>query len=216
VFVVHDPEQRLHGLQLMVGRLPLDQLDDGAADAPDVRGRGGARELNDLRCHPVRCSYDARLVQARLLRGHAEVCQLDIALFRGEDVGALDVPVYDTLLVEVLEAAQDLGHVEGDEVFRELAEVLADAVQRPVLAVPAPSALLRPNMDTRDAMTYSRMMYKLSELLTKPLYLTMLSCFRFLSRSISISMFLRSAAPRFSSRTCLMATVSPVPQFRAL
>jgi len=43
----------------------------------------------------------------------------------------------------------------------------------------------------------------------------MLAWFRFLSRSISISMFLRSAAPRFSRRTCLMATVSPVPQLRA-
>jgi hypothetical protein len=30
-----------------------------------------------------------------------------------------------------------LGHVESDEVFRKLAEVLADAVQRPVFAVPA-------------------------------------------------------------------------------
>jgi hypothetical protein len=67
----------------------------------------------------------------------------------------------------------------------------------------------------RDGATYSSIMYRLSELLTKPLYLTMLGWFRFLSKSISISMFFRSAAPRFSRRTCLMATVSPVPQFSA-
>jgi hypothetical protein len=36
-----------------------------------------------------------------------------------------------------------LRHVEGHEVFRELAEVLADAVQRAVLAVPARVSPLR-------------------------------------------------------------------------
>jgi len=213
MLVVYDSEERLHGLQLMIWRLPLDQFDDGASYAPDIRRRGSTRELNDLRRHPIRCSNNARLVQTRLLGSHTEVCQLDIALLGGEDVGALDVSVDDTLLVEVLETAQDLGHVEGDEVFRELAEVLADAVQRSVLAVPAPLALAP--TAPQHVYTHSKMMYRLSELLTKPLYLTMLSWLRFLSRSISISMFLRSATPRFSSLTCLMATVSPVPQFRA-
>lgn len=135
MLIVDDPEQGLHGLQLVVRRLALDQLDDGAAYAPNV-GRGcGARQLNDLGGHPVRRAHDARLVQARLLGSHAKVGQLDKALFCGQDVGALDVSVYYALLVEVEQAVEDLGHVEGDEVFWEFAKVLADGVQRPVFAV---------------------------------------------------------------------------------
>lgn len=44
--------------------------------------------------------------------------------------------MYDTLLVQVEEAVEDLGHVQGDEVLGEFAKVLADAVQRAILAVP--------------------------------------------------------------------------------
>jgi len=136
VLVVDNPKQCLHRLQLVIGRLPLNQLDDGAANAPYVRRRRGARELNNLGGHPVRSAHDTRLVQARLLGGDAEVGELDQALLGGEDVGAFDVAVDDTLLVEVEEAVQDLGHVEGNEVFGELAKVLADAVQRAILTVP--------------------------------------------------------------------------------
>jgi hypothetical protein len=135
VLIVDNSEERLHGLKLVVWRLPLDQLDDSTAKTPNVGGCGCTRELNDLWRHPVRCPNDTRLVQARLLRSHAKVCQLDESLFCGQDVRTLDVPVYDTLLVEVEKTVESLGHVERDEVFWELAEVLADAVQRAVLAV---------------------------------------------------------------------------------
>ena len=41
----------------------------------------------------------------------------------------------DTLLVEIEQSMQDLGHVQGNKIFRKFAEVLADAVQRAILAV---------------------------------------------------------------------------------
>lgn len=152
MLVVDDPKQRLHGLQFVIRRLPLNQLDDRTPDAPDIRGCRRARELNDLRRHPIRRSYHTRLIQPRLLCSHTEVGQLYQPLLGCQDVGALDVAVDDTLLVQVQQAVEDLGHVEGDEVFRKLAEVLADAVQRPVLAVPAKLAPILPSIPVCMAM----------------------------------------------------------------
>jgi hypothetical protein len=120
----------------VVWGLAFDQLDDSAAQTPYVRGRGCPRELNDLWSHPVRSAHDTRLVETGLLGSDTEIGQLDQSLFRCKNIGALDVSMYDTLLVEVEQTVEDLGHVQSDEVFGELAEVFADAVQRAVLAVP--------------------------------------------------------------------------------
>ncbi len=48
--------------RLWYGGFPLQQLDHGASDAPDVRGGGGARELDDLRGHPVGRADDLGLL----------------------------------------------------------------------------------------------------------------------------------------------------------
>jgi hypothetical protein len=120
----------------VVWRLSLNELNDGAAQTPNVRGRCSSRELDDLGRHPIRRTDDTRLVQPRLLRSDTKVSQFDESLLCCQDVGTLDVPVDDTLLVQVEEPMKCLGHVESDEVFWELAEVLADAVQRPIFAVP--------------------------------------------------------------------------------
>jgi hypothetical protein len=136
VLIVDNAEQGLHGLQLVIGRLAFNQLNDGAAQTPDVRRRGGTRQLDDLWRHPVGGADDAGLVQARLFGGDAKVGQLDESFLCCEDVGTLDVSMNNTLLVEVEQAVQDLGHVQGNEVFGKLAEVFADAVQRAVFAVP--------------------------------------------------------------------------------
>jgi hypothetical protein len=101
VLIVDDSEQSLHGLQLVVWRLPLDQLDDGAAHTPDIGGSCCTRQLDDLGRHPIRCTNNTRLVQARLLRSHTKVGQLDQTLLGCQDIGTLDVPVYDTLFVQV-------------------------------------------------------------------------------------------------------------------
>jgi hypothetical protein len=42
----------------------------------------------------------------------------------------------NTLIVKVLEALQDLGHVDADEVLGELAVGLADGVEGAIFAVP--------------------------------------------------------------------------------
>lgn len=128
MLIVHDPEQCLHRLQFVVRWLSLDELDDSAADTPYIRGGGCTRQLNNFWCHPVWRTNYARLVQARLLGSHTEVGQLDQTLLGGQDVCTFDIPVNDTLLVQVEETVKDLGHVQCDEVFGELAKVLADAV----------------------------------------------------------------------------------------
>ena len=45
------------------------------------------------------------------LLGGTEICQLDPAGVVHQDVGALDVPVHDVVLVQVLQAQQDLAAV---------------------------------------------------------------------------------------------------------
>jgi hypothetical protein len=46
---LHDPEQRAHGLQVVVGRVAREQLNDEAAHRPDVRRGRHLRHLDDLR-----------------------------------------------------------------------------------------------------------------------------------------------------------------------
>jgi hypothetical protein len=45
----------------------------------------------------------------------------------------------DTLIVQILQTLQDLGHVHADQVLGELAVGLTDGVQRAVFAVPVAS-----------------------------------------------------------------------------
>ena len=62
------------------------------------------------------------------ITGDAKVSQLDTTVLVREYVGALDVAVYDTLVMEVHEAFQHLGDVYADQGFWELAETLAYVV----------------------------------------------------------------------------------------
>eukprot|EP00983_Pelagomonas_calceolata_P127219 1161380-Pelagomonas_calceolata.AAC.16 len=45
---LHDAEEGAHGLQVIVGRHPCEQLHDKAAHTPNVRGWGHLGHLNDL------------------------------------------------------------------------------------------------------------------------------------------------------------------------
>lgn len=83
----------------------------------------------------------------------------------------------DTLVVEVLQAVEDLGEVDTDEILREFAVRLANRVEGAVLAVPV-VCISRgwPSGVSIWSTAYSRMMFKQSTDLTKPMYLTMLSC----------------------------------------
>jgi hypothetical protein len=136
MIVVDDPEEGWHGLQLVIWRFALQQLDHSASHAPNVRGRGGTREFNYLGCHPVRRAHHTRLMQAGGPGRYAKVGELYQTFFRGQDVGALNVPMYDTLFVEVEQSIEDLRHVQTNKVLGELPKVLADGVEGTILAVP--------------------------------------------------------------------------------
>lgn len=83
----------------------LKQFDNSTAHTPDIRGRGCSRQLYNLGGHPVRRANDLRLlVRPRERAGRdTKVCKLDGAILGRQDIGALDVPVYHTLVVEVLQ-----------------------------------------------------------------------------------------------------------------
>lgn len=83
--------------------------------------------------------------------------------------------MYHTLVMEVHEPLQDLCNINPDERLRELAKLLANIMQGPVLAKPMP---MNNNIEgTRMKQTYSSIMYRYSGVFSKPLYLTILACY---------------------------------------
>lgn len=136
MIIIDNAKQRRHGLQFVIWWFAVKQFNDGAAQAPNV-GRGrGTRQLNHLRRHPIRSAHDTRLRETRSFCSNSKVGEFDQALFRGEDICSLDVPVNHTLFMEVEKTVENLDDVQRDEILRELAKVLADGVQRTVLAKP--------------------------------------------------------------------------------
>lgn len=136
--IVDNGKQCRHCRQVTVRRLALLQLDDRATDTPDIRSRAGAGQLDNLRCHPVRGANNLSfliLASSERARGDTKVGQLDSAVLCGEDVGALDVTMDDTLVVQILEALKNLRHVDAHQVLGKLAVRLAYRVQRAVLTI---------------------------------------------------------------------------------
>lgn len=54
-----------------------------------------------------------------------KVGKLYRSVLGGEDIGALDVTVDDTLVVEVVKALENLGNVNTDQILRKLAVLSA-------------------------------------------------------------------------------------------
>lgn len=121
--IVDNGKESRHRRQIVIRGFTLEQFDDGATNAPDIRRRASSRELYNLRGHPVRCSDHLGLLvrPSQGARRDTKICELDGAVFCCEDVGAFDVPVDHTLVVEILQALEDLGHIYADEVFGKLA-----------------------------------------------------------------------------------------------
>jgi hypothetical protein len=71
-----------------------------------------------------------------LSSGNTKIGQLDTTIFVCEDVGAFDVAMYDTLIMQINKPMQNLRNIDRDETLRELAKALADIVQRAILAIP--------------------------------------------------------------------------------
>ena len=90
--------------------------------------RHAIREATGVVRTPVGTPNDSSIHYASRPRGHTEICQLDCAILVREDVGALDVAMDDTLVVEVEETLEDLRDEHGDEVLGELAKLLEDRV----------------------------------------------------------------------------------------
>ena len=131
------------------GRLPRQHLNDAAAQTPHVGGFAGAFAPDHFRGHPVWAAFDftvwrgqhhaaraapltttlhvLRVAHHRdthrleLGRG-AEVGQFHDALRVDEDVRALQVPVQDVLLVQILETVHDLDCVDAHQCLIKLAE----------------------------------------------------------------------------------------------
>lgn len=99
--VIDDPKQCGHGLELVVRRFALEQLNDGASQAPNIRCCGWTSQFNNLGGHPVRGSHNAGLAEVRCFGSDTKISQLNQSLLGRQNVCALDIPVYDTLLVQI-------------------------------------------------------------------------------------------------------------------
>lgn len=75
--------------------------------------------------------------------GDAEIRELDTSVLVSQDVGTLDIPVDDTLVVEVYKSFKNLGYVDSNQSFRKFPEPLADIVERTVLTKPVYVSILQ-------------------------------------------------------------------------
>lgn len=124
------------GILFAVGWVAGDELDDGAADAPDIGDGLGAHELDDFWGHVER-GTDGVFARGLLgvaisdleLFGDAEIGQLDNAQGGDEDVAALDVAMDDTFAVEVDQAVEDAADVGLAQAFGEGAVLLEQVGQ---------------------------------------------------------------------------------------
>lgn len=132
-------------MQIIVRRLFGEQLDDGAAETPDVaRVRNLLLFLNNFWCHPVRSAGERHVIDGYLAAfalvliengGDAEIRQLDLAVLRREDVAALDIPVYNIFTMQEIKALQHLFYIVLDETFWNFAKLFDQGVQRAILDV---------------------------------------------------------------------------------
>lgn len=106
--IVDNAEQCRHRLKVMIGWFSLEQFNDSATKTPDIRGCSCACQLNYFGRHPVRSPNNARFIKTRRTASHAKVCELHETFFGGENISALDVTVYDTLLMQIQETVQNL------------------------------------------------------------------------------------------------------------
>lgn len=111
-------------------------LERHGASSPNVGCRGSSCKLDNLRRHPVWCPHHRRVAQSgRRSCRNTEICQLHQAILRGQDVCALDIAVYHSLVVEIEQAMQNLCQVNPHQVFREFPKVFANAMQGPIFAI---------------------------------------------------------------------------------
>lgn len=74
---------------------------------------------------PVRCPCNRHVANIVREGRDSKVGEFDDAFLGGEDIGTFDVPMDDTLVVQVNESIEDLGDVCCSKVLWQLSEVLA-------------------------------------------------------------------------------------------
>lgn len=120
-----------------------DQISD-AVVAPDCSMTSGATAKSVSTWAPVRVATRTPVwtphdrVVAYGTRGGAtcntKIRQLHTTILVREDICALDIAMDDTLVVQIHEPFQDLRDVYTDQCFGELPELLANVVERAILA----------------------------------------------------------------------------------
>mmetsp|Transcript_34549 Transcript_34549/g.97443 ORF Transcript_34549/g.97443 Transcript_34549/m.97443 type:complete len:274 (-) Transcript_34549:850-1671(-) len=105
---------------LVVGRVAIDDLQDGNGKGPDIDGFPVGLELDHLRGDPEGGTEDVDDPAARRGLGEAKVDELDLAVLGEHDVLALQVAVGDVDVVEVLQGAEDGTADVGDVGFLEV------------------------------------------------------------------------------------------------
>ena len=206
--ILYNAVERWHRLEEMVRWASLEEFDHCAAHTPYVRGRRSAELLDDLRSHCVvnqkRPNQDKNSLSAaegrngnggaltpigtpnhrvvacarRRAARDTEVRKFDRAVFRRQNIRALDIAMNDTLIMQVYQPLKDLRDIYSDKVFGKLAEALAYIVQRAVLAEPGRHIEMACLHVYGREGAHSRIIYRYSRVLTNPLYLTILGCCR--------------------------------------
>lgn len=82
---------------------------------------------------PIRAANDRPVTEG--IGGDTKVSELDSAVLRSQDIGTLNVTMYDPLFMQIDKAEQDLIDEHGYEMLWKYTECLADTSQRPIFAI---------------------------------------------------------------------------------
>ena len=85
---------------------------------------------------PIRAADDLIVPdgRSRSVTCYTKVRELDASILVRQDIGTLDVAMYDTLVVQIYQTFKDLRNVHADQLLREFSKALADVMERSILA----------------------------------------------------------------------------------
>mmetsp|Transcript_9208 Transcript_9208/g.23073 ORF Transcript_9208/g.23073 Transcript_9208/m.23073 type:complete len:516 (-) Transcript_9208:499-2046(-) len=134
--VLHNAAHCLHLVQVAVGRLAGEQLNDRAAEAPDVGCLHVPFAKKNLGRHPERRARGAaHVVLCVQLAADAKVAELAHAVFVQQNICGLHIAVDYFMVVEVKQPFQDLLCVNAAQRLRDGAKLVHQLRQRAALQV---------------------------------------------------------------------------------
>jgi hypothetical protein len=123
------------GLELIEWGTAGDHLDDGGTKRPNVGLWTGSLLPNGLRGHEVGSPFERRkptnFEAALYLLGGAEIAEFDNSRSVDENIPTLDIAVNDSVLVEVVQAEQDLLGVDARHPLGQRSEAANNGRNRP-------------------------------------------------------------------------------------